>query len=59
MGDEIFRNYLKDQKSRWGNYQGICPESLAEMQKNFPNAYQEFLAKEKALEAFVNGDTSN
>ena len=53
MGDAAYKEYLRQNKAQWGNYQGICAASLAELQRNFPQVYQEYLERERALEEFM------
>lgn len=53
LGDEQFAEYLRSNMQQWGNHQGICGTAIAEMQRNFPELYQQFVDTEQALRQWL------
>jgi hypothetical protein len=54
FGDEELAEFLRRNKQKWGNYQGVCGTGIIEMQR-YPDMYQQYLDTERQLEDWLQG----
>ena len=54
MGGDDFSNLLLENYDQWGNFQGICPQALQDMNNFYPELYLEFQDAEQQLQDILN-----